>query len=383
MVQQRRDLRLLHRVGLHHHALVEGAVGDDVAVALQQLHQPVRDGVRGSKPGAEAVGDRHDQPRLVFPELVRIGRDPFARHQHRLVGGPAPRLDPGQRHLRRPGAAGGQAEGQRVDHAARTARARQLGVGGDDARRLLHPSTDMHLLAQLAERADRGLLFGEAVAVADGRRLVRQHEVGLGDGDADAVQRVDAEDGDVRVARHGRAEGVRHLRASAARSALFIARSSFAVRPSGCGARRAARAAGRPARRARSSRVTPGACSKGVQTVSKSSGSDHLAVAADFGRRQRDGFVEGLVGGDGEAVAGLVLVHLEGIAAEQDAPAHRRAAPLGLRSGRRHGAASGRAQLQRVVVGPGDAEGLGERRSSFWIASTSGPNASCNCHSAP
>ena len=170
LVEQRGDLGLQRRVEVHDRALVERAVGDGVAVALQQLHQPVRDGVRQVEAGAEAVGDGHDEPRRLA-ELVGVGRDPFARHQHRLVRGPAAAFDPGERHVGRVGAAGGQAEGERVGHGALAAGAGELGVARHHARRRGQPLADVDLLAELAERADAGLDLGEAVAVAGGGGL--------------------------------------------------------------------------------------------------------------------------------------------------------------------------------------------------------------------
>ena len=65
----------------------------------------------------------------------------------------------------------------------------------------------MGLLAQFAERADLRFQLGHAVAVA-GQRAVRAEQHGLHHRDADAVQRVDARDDYLGVARQAVAEGL-------------------------------------------------------------------------------------------------------------------------------------------------------------------------------
>jgi hypothetical protein len=266
-VEEGGDSGLLVGVEIHHGALVEGAVGDDVAVALEQLHQPVGDGVRQVEAGAEAVGDRRDEARWLA-ELVGVGGDPFARHQHRLVRRPAAAFDPGERRLRRVGAAGGEAERQRVEEGALAAGADEFGVARHHARRPRQPLADMHLLAELAEGADLGLYLGEAVAVAGGGGLAGEDEVRLHHGDADAVEAVDAEVGHLGAGGHGGAEGVGHrLEVGGAQAEALSRKVCMGM----------CRTPGGPLTASSSTAraifvVMPGACSKGVQTVSKSSG---------------------------------------------------------------------------------------------------------------
>ena len=154
---------------------------------------------------------------------------------------------------------------------------------------------------------------------------------------------------------HGGAEGVGHrLEVSGAQAEALSRSSCMGMCRTPGGPLTASSSTARAILRGDAGRVLEGGAD-GVEVERR----DDAAVALHLLGREGDGFVERLVGGDGEVLAALVLVHLEGVAAEEGAAAfvvqHRLAFVVA--ADVVEGEAG--AELERVVVGPGDAEGLG------------------------
>ena len=125
------------------------------------------------------------------------------------------------------------------------------------------------LLAEFAQRAHFGFDRLEAVTVAGGDGLARLKKIALHDGHAGAVERVDADDGQVEgFGKRGAEGGGDVVQGVVAHRAALSRRSFMGMRRTPGGPRmpssRTATAIGV---------VMPGPYSKGVQTVSKSSGS--------------------------------------------------------------------------------------------------------------
>lgn len=63
-LEERPGLGVLDPVEVYNDALIDRAVVDAVAVALDHLQDAVREGVRQARPRPEAVGDREEEPLL-------------------------------------------------------------------------------------------------------------------------------------------------------------------------------------------------------------------------------------------------------------------------------------------------------------------------------
>ncbi len=257
---------LHHPVDLHDDALVERAEAQRVPVALRQFQYAVGDGMFEIEARAKPIGDGRHERRLALGEVVAVGGDPLLRHPDRRLRRPAPRLHPAHRRVGRPAAARGQHDRARV--AGVVPAAHQPGVRAVEPRGARAMGAHVLLLAQLAERADRGLVLVEAVAVGIGAAVVGEDEVRLHGDHACPVEPVEAEAAHLAQRCQAVAEQPRHLRERRHRAADRGARSA---------ASGMCRTPGGPAIWSSSSasaavRSTSGACSKGVQIVSKSSG---------------------------------------------------------------------------------------------------------------
>jgi hypothetical protein len=172
--ERRPDLRVGDLVELDPDAAVEGAVGDAVAVALEQLQQAVRDRPLAGLAGTQAVGDRRDQP-VVVGDLGRVLDHEVERDERGLAARVEAGLDPAQPAVGRVVGRDGQAEAQRVDR--RRALAAQLGVAGDPGLAGAQPAARLDRLGELAPGGQASALGRGAVAEPAARRpaLPRHH----------------------------------------------------------------------------------------------------------------------------------------------------------------------------------------------------------------
>ena len=82
--QELADQWIVDRIEIDDDTLVQCPEPDHVAVALQQFHDPVCDGVLEVEPGTETVGDRSNQAR-AGRQIGIVRRNPLVRDQHRLA----------------------------------------------------------------------------------------------------------------------------------------------------------------------------------------------------------------------------------------------------------------------------------------------------------
>ena len=178
---------------VEHHALVEGAEQEAVAVALQKFEEAVAEGEVHVRAGAEAVGDEVGEGLVALRQLEIVGGGDIERHQHGLAGAGADRGRPFEGGAAPDRAAGGQAEREGIGHRAGAKDAYEVVVA---AALLLtgHDGERRHqVLGDLGHRPDDRLVVGGPVADparhgADEERIVEEqrHEP---DRDSGAVER--------------------------------------------------------------------------------------------------------------------------------------------------------------------------------------------------